>query len=108
MVQRVPVETEPLEALRRAGFGGLFCEKLGDIHCFRVNDVELREMRLVGWKAAGASWPTVAVVYKGPFEQVTDEDGTTFRRGEQVVVGWALAERLRLGPATEQFTFIAS
>jgi catechol 2,3-dioxygenase-like lactoylglutathione lyase family enzyme len=108
LVQRVPVETEPLEALRRAGFGGLFYEKLGDLHCFGVNGVELREMRLVGWKPAGASWPRVDVVYKGPFEQVADEDGTVFRRGEQVAVGWAQAERLRLGPAADQFTFLVS
>jgi catechol 2,3-dioxygenase-like lactoylglutathione lyase family enzyme len=108
MVQRVPVETEPLEALRRAGFGGLFFEKLGDVHCFQVGGVELREMRLVGWKAAGASWPSVDVVYKGPFEQVTDEDGTVFRRGERVAAGWAQAERLRLGPAADQFAFLVS
>jgi catechol 2,3-dioxygenase-like lactoylglutathione lyase family enzyme len=108
LVQRVPVETEPLEALRRAGFGGLFYEKLGDIHCFQVNGVELREMRIVGWKSSGDSRATVAVVYKGPFEQVTDEDGTVYRRGEQVVVGRPQAERLRLGPAADQFTFLAS
>jgi catechol 2,3-dioxygenase-like lactoylglutathione lyase family enzyme len=108
LVRRVPVETEPLEALRRAGFGGLFYEKLGDIHCFQVNGVELREMRVVGWKSAAAPWPTVEVVYKGPFEQVTDEEGTVYRRGEPVVLGWARAERLRGGPAADQFTFLAS
>jgi catechol 2,3-dioxygenase-like lactoylglutathione lyase family enzyme len=108
LVQRVPVETEPLEALRRAGFGGAFYEKLGDVHCFQVHGVDLREMRLVGWKPAGGSWPTVAVIYKGPFEQVTDDDGTVFRRGEEVTVGWAQAERLRLGPAADSFTFLAS
>jgi catechol 2,3-dioxygenase-like lactoylglutathione lyase family enzyme len=108
LVQRVPVETEPLEALRRAGFGGLFYEKLGDVHCIQVNGVELREMRLTGVKVGGASWPRVEVVYKGPFSQVTDEDGTVYRRGEQVMVGCAQAERLRLGPAADQFTFLAS
>jgi catechol 2,3-dioxygenase-like lactoylglutathione lyase family enzyme len=108
MVQRVPVETEPLEALRRAGFGGLYYEKLGDIHCFNVNGVELREMRLIGLKPADASDGSVAVVYKGPFEQVTDEDGTVFRCGEQVAVSQAQAERLRLGVAAAQFTFLAS
>src|SRR5262249_43933194 len=50
MVQRIPLETEALEMLRAAGFTGLFFEKLGDIHCFQVNGVELREMRLLGWK----------------------------------------------------------
>jgi catechol 2,3-dioxygenase-like lactoylglutathione lyase family enzyme len=108
LVQQVPVETEPLDALSRVGFRGLFYEKLGDIHCFQVNGVELREMRLVGWKPAGASWPSVSVVYKGPFEQVVDEDGTVYRRGEQACVGWRQAERLRLGPAADQFTILAS
>jgi catechol 2,3-dioxygenase-like lactoylglutathione lyase family enzyme len=108
LVQRVPVETEPLELLRRAGFGGLFFEKLGDIHCFQVNGVELREMRLMGWKPAGGVWPTALVVYKGPFEAVTDDDGLVYRRGEPVKVGWRQAEQLRLGPAADQFTFLAS
>jgi catechol 2,3-dioxygenase-like lactoylglutathione lyase family enzyme len=108
LVQHVPVETEPLDTLARAGFSGLFYEKLGDVHCFQVNGVELREMRLLGWKANGSEWPTVAVVYKGPFEQVTDENGTVFQRGSAVVVGWSQAERLRLGPAADQFTFLKS
>jgi catechol 2,3-dioxygenase-like lactoylglutathione lyase family enzyme len=108
LVQHVPVETEPLEALRRAGFSGLFYEKLGDIHCFQVDGVELREMRLVGWKAAGGAWPSVPVVYKGPFERVRDEDGTDYPRGEAVAVAWRQAERLRLGPAADQFTFPTS
>jgi catechol 2,3-dioxygenase-like lactoylglutathione lyase family enzyme len=108
LVRHIPVETEPLDALRRAGFGGLFCEKLGDIHCFSVNGVELREMRLLGWKAAGAEWPSVLVVYKGPFERVRGEDGLEFRRGETVAVAWRQAEQLRLGPAAEQFTFLVS
>jgi catechol 2,3-dioxygenase-like lactoylglutathione lyase family enzyme len=108
LVEHVPVETEPLEALRRAGFSGLFYEKLGDIHCFQVGGVELREMRALGWKAAGATWPPVEVCYKGPLEQVTDDDGTIYRRGQRTEIGWAQAERLRLGPAADQFTFLVS
>jgi catechol 2,3-dioxygenase-like lactoylglutathione lyase family enzyme len=108
LVQRVPVEMEPPTALERAGFTGLVYDKFGDVHCFQVNGVELREIQLVGWKSAGASWPTVAVVYKGPFAQVSDEDGTVYRRGETVTVAWRQAERLRLGPAADQFTFLAS
>jgi catechol 2,3-dioxygenase-like lactoylglutathione lyase family enzyme len=108
VVQHVPIHTEPLEALRRAGFVGLFYEKLGDVHCFQVEGVELREMRLVGYKPVGASWPSREVVYKGPFECITDEDGTVYNRGERVAVGWGQAERLRLGPAADQFTFLTS
>ena len=105
-LERVPVETEPLGALLRAGFGGLFYEKLGDIHCFRVNGVELRELRLHGWKP-GAAAGRVAVVYKGPCEQVADECGTVYRRGEKVVVCAMVAGWLRTGPAADQFAFLA-
>jgi hypothetical protein len=105
LVQRVPVETEPLEALRAAGFAGLFYEKLGDIHCFSVNGVELRELRLAGWKP-GAAAGTCPVLYKGPFDEVADEDGTVFRRGEKVTVPVAQAERLRRGPAADQFAYL--
>ncbi len=107
LVQRVPVETEPLCALLRAGFGGLFYEKLGDVHCFRVNGVDLRELRLHGWKAGAAAPKSCAIVYKGPFEQVSCECGMVFRRGEKVTVSAMVAGWLRSGPAGEQFAFLA-
>src|SRR5262245_6720826 len=108
MVQRVPVETEPLGALLRAGFVGLFFDKLGDIHCFSVNGVELRELRLHGWKPnAAATDGPVAIVYKGPFEQVSCECGAVFRRGEKVSVSALVANWLRAGPAADQFAFLA-
>ncbi|QJX00982.1 ArsI/CadI family heavy metal resistance metalloenzyme [Frigoriglobus tundricola] len=107
LVQRVPVETEPLCALLRAGFGGLFYEKLGDIHCFRVNGVDLRELRLHGWKAPAAAPRSCAIVYKGPFEQVSCECGMVFRRGEKVTVSAMVAGWLRAGPAGEQFAFLS-
>lgn len=107
LVQRVPVETEPLGALLRAGFGGLFYEKLGDIHCFSVNGVELRELRLHAWKAGAAANGSCAVMYKGPMESVSCECGMTFRRGEPIVVSAMVAGWLRSGPAGEQFAFLA-
>jgi catechol 2,3-dioxygenase-like lactoylglutathione lyase family enzyme len=107
LVRHVPVETDALAALQNAGFGDLFYDKLGDIHCFNVGGVELREMRLVGVKppAAAEAW-ACPVLYKGPFAEVVAEDGTVFRRGERVLVRSALAERLRHGPAVEQFAFL--
>jgi catechol 2,3-dioxygenase-like lactoylglutathione lyase family enzyme len=108
LVQRVPVETEPLEALGRAGFGGLFYEKLGDVHCFHVNGVELREMRLHGRKPPGDNGSSpVTVLYKGPFEEVADEAGTVYPRGVAVRVSAAQAGLLRRGPAAEQFAFLS-
>src|SRR5262245_53011532 len=104
MVQRLPVETEAHDALLRAGLGGLYYEKLGDIHCFTVNGVELREMRLHGWKPANSDG--CAVVYKGPFERVCSEEGIELRRGVKTVVPSSVAGRLRAGPAAEQFAFL--
>ncbi|HKB39061.1 MAG TPA: ArsI/CadI family heavy metal resistance metalloenzyme, partial [Gemmataceae bacterium] len=87
LVQFVPVQNDVLVAVRSAGFAGAFYERLGDIHCFQVNGVELREMRLVAWKPAGGGDPRIHdVLYKGPFRETRDEDGTVYRRGEKVPV----------------------
>jgi len=105
LVRHVPVETEPLDALLNAGFGAAFYEKLGDIHCFRVNGVELREMRLTAIKpgigVAGM------VMYKGPFDEVTDERGTIYRRGESIRVSDVQIACLKSGPSADQFTFLS-
>lgn len=105
LVQRVPVETEPLGMMAEAGFTNLVFDKLGDIHCFSVNGVELRELRLHGWKPAAAAGVT-AVVYKGPFAEVEGEAGTVFPRGVAVRVTPAVAAGLKAGPAAEQFAFL--
>ena len=107
LVRHVPVETEALEHLNQAGFTGLYYEKLGDIHCFQVNGVELREMRLSARKPSMASESCRDVLYKGPFEEVTDEDGTVLKCGQRITVTAEHAERLRHGPAANQFAFLS-
>jgi len=107
LVRRVPTWDEVADAVTRAGFVAAFFEKLGDIHCFRVNDVELRETRLSAWRPAEAdSSPSQSVLYKGPFECITDEDGAVYPRGERVAVSTRAAERLKHGPAAGQFLFL--
>ena len=104
LVQQVPLETQPIAALANAGFTGLLFDKLGDIHCFQVNGIELREMRLLGTKPHAATEPiTVDVLYKGPFEQVTDDEGMIFRRGQRVTVSNAQAERIRRSTVAAEF-----
>jgi hypothetical protein len=102
LVQHIPVETEPLERLGRAGLVGLYYEKLGDIHCFEAGGVELRELRLVGQQPANGAG-TAHVLYKGPLEGVRDESGTEYPRGVRVTVPARVAEQLRHGPAAGQF-----
>ena len=93
LVRRIPVETEALDLLAASGFGGLRYDKLGDIHCFRVDGVELREMRLIGRKPAEAAGSAL-VMYKGPFAEVVADDGTVLKRGTAVRVARAVADDL--------------
>jgi catechol 2,3-dioxygenase-like lactoylglutathione lyase family enzyme len=87
LVQHIPSWNEVAETLHGAGFGGLFFEKLGDIHCFRVNGVELREAQLFARRSADVDpKATGYVVYKGPVATVTDDDGNVYPRGERVSV----------------------
>jgi catechol 2,3-dioxygenase-like lactoylglutathione lyase family enzyme len=106
LVQYVPVENDALQFLAAAGFGSLAFEKLGDIHCFCVNGVELREMRLTGRKVLRPSgFPTTLVMYKGPFAEVTGEEGTVFPRGVAKRVTPAVAENLQKA-SSDQFAFL--
>jgi catechol 2,3-dioxygenase-like lactoylglutathione lyase family enzyme len=106
VVRHVPVEGEVLEALRRAGFTDFTYERRAAIHCFGVGGVELCELRLGAWRAPdGAPGRTRAVLYKGPLDRVTGEDGITYVRGERMAVNLAQWEMLRQGPAAGQFLF---
>jgi SAM-dependent methyltransferase len=107
MVARVPPHAEPVQAFRRAGFVGLQVVKYTERPWFTHEGVELREVKLVGWKpgpAAGAGGAR-AVLYRGPFREATADGGRAFPRGVRVEVPPDVWERLRLGPSAEQFVF---
>ena len=108
LVQRVPVETEPQDALLTAGFQHAQFEKLGDIHCFSVNGVELRELRLVAWKPAGLEGIKAIVVYKGPMAEVATETGRSFRVGEPIEISAEEAASLRCEGLSPHFAFLES
>jgi len=103
MVERIPVDKEPMDLIRQAGFQDLYFEKLGDIHCFQVDGVELRELRLTATKADNRNSETVAIIYKGPYAEVELDDGLVLRRGEIVTISKPVADRLTSGPAAGQF-----
>ena len=103
LVQRVPLENEPAEFLRQAGFVDLYLDKQGDIHCFQVAGVQLRELRVSGTKPAVPEKRLVSVIYKGPFAEVTLDDGTVLPRGAIVPMLASLAGRLTTGPSASSF-----
>ncbi len=106
MVREIPVETAPLAELAAAGFVGLQCDKLGDIHCFQAGGVELRELQLSAARPYAESPEAFhhQVLYRGPLACVTDEQGRTYTRGHRVAVDeatWRLFQEPRFA---EQFT----
>ena len=106
MVERVPLETEPLELLRQSGFVDVNYEKLGDIHCFQVDGVELRELQLTAIKPGDRHEGLVTVIYKGPYSEIELDDGLVLKRGETVSISKTVADRLRSGPAAEAFGLV--
>jgi hypothetical protein len=108
MVQTVPIQTEPLEQLRRAGFVGLFYQRLGDIHCFAVDGVELRELLLTGVKPMpAAAQQEHCVLYRGPLERLQDDAGRSYPRGQRVTVDAATWQLFQTPPFAELFTCFA-
>ena len=60
----------------------------------------LREMQLEGFKVISAG-RGAAVLYKGPFRQVTDDAGTVYPRGRRVAADAAAIERLASAEGAE-------
>jgi catechol 2,3-dioxygenase-like lactoylglutathione lyase family enzyme len=106
MVSRVPVQSQPLEALTRAGFVGLQVVKYTEKPWFTHGGAELREVKLVGWQPHANGSGTKTVIYKGPFAQAKADCGLVFPRAERVEVTPAVWQHLREGPAAEQFLFL--
>jgi catechol 2,3-dioxygenase-like lactoylglutathione lyase family enzyme len=107
MVARVPVHTEPLRVLREAGFVGLHFVKFTEAAWFVQDGVEMREIKLAGYKPGlSDAGETREVIYKGPFREAADEAGRVYRRGERVAVPAATWDQLRHGASAEQFLFL--
>lgn len=108
-VEQVPFDRELVAELEAAGFTGIAYAKFGASPCFHYEGVEMRETKLIGFKPAplaGSSFG--AVMYKGPFRELRDDQGRVFRRGQRVAVDEATYGALRAGPAADQFLFLPS
>lgn len=107
-VQCVPLETEPLRALEAVSFIGLSLSKFGGAACFTQDGVEMREMLVTASRPGSAPQGQRVVLYKGPFREISDDEGKVYPRGQRVTVSAATWERLRQGPAGEQFTLVTA
>ena len=108
LVEQVLVESAGPTALAEAGLVNVEVTKLGAQPCFTVGCVQLRETKILGFKPSSISAATVEVLYKGPLNQVGDDLGNIYPRGQRIAVSATAAELLKQGSAAEQFVFFAS
>ena len=77
-----------LEAFERAGFYGVEFAKYGEKPWQTVRGIEFRSVTVTARK--GKEGPCLerrqAVLYKGPWKEVRDDDGHTLRRGRRMAV----------------------
>jgi len=81
-------ESEFLKAFERAGFYGIEIPVLQHQPWQTVEGIEFRSATVIAYK--GKEGPcddyNDAVIYRGPFAKVFDDDGHVFRRGERTAV----------------------
>ena len=101
-------EADFLRAFERAGFHGIHIGAYQEEPWQTVNGIEFRSMTVVAYKGKqGACWDhNQAVVYKGPFRSVLDDDDHSYPRGERVAVCKKTFDLLKTGPYADTFLFI--
>lgn len=101
-------EDEFLEAFEQAGLYGVTLLERGEEPWRTVEGIEFRSVTVVAYKGKeGACWDRKqAVIYKGPFREVTDDDGHVLRRGVRVAVCDKTFGIYRRAPYAEHFAFV--
>ncbi len=77
-----------VEAFERAGFYGMEIVKRDEKPWRVVEGIEFRSVTIVAYKGKqGACWErNQAVIYKGPWKRVLDDDGHALERGQRIAV----------------------
>ena len=101
-------ETDFLEAFEDAGFYGMQILKRDEQPWRTVGGIEFRSVTVEAWK--GKQGPCLernqAVVYKGPFKAVLDDDDHHLTRGERHAVCDKTFQLFKKAPYREHFEFI--
>ena len=97
-----------LRAFEAAGFHGIRILKRDEAPWQTVEGIEFRSVTVEAFK--GKQGPCLernqAVIYKGPFREVHDDDGHRFTRGERHAVCEKLFQLFRQEPYADYFEFI--
>jgi SAM-dependent methyltransferase len=102
------VEEEFLRAFEEAGFHAIAIETWASAPFAVLGGIEFRSVTVTAHKGKqGPCWErNQAVIYKGPWSQVTDDDHHVLRRGERVAVCEKTFDLLRNGPYRDSIIFI--
>jgi arsenite methyltransferase len=97
-----------LQAFVDAGFYGLSIVKFDAQPWRTVQGIEFRSVTVEAFKRKQGSCfeRRQAVIYKGPFKEVLDDDGHRIERGKRYAVSDKTYELLRKAPYTGHFEFI--
>lgn len=81
-------ELELLTELQKIGFQGIKIDKWESDPFAVVEGIEFRSVTVTAVKGEGVDCKEgmQAVIYKGPFSEVTDDDGHTLKRGERTAI----------------------
>jgi arsenite methyltransferase len=97
-----------LKAFEEAGFYGVTLDKFDAKPWRTVEGIEFRAVTVLAYKGKeGECWDhNQAVIYKGPFSRVTDDDGHSFRRGERIAVCEKTMAIYRKAPYAGMFEYV--
>ncbi len=97
-----------LQAFEEAGFHGIEILSRDDAPWQTVEGIEFRSVTIQAWK--GKQGPCLernqAVIYKGPFRKVSDDDGHVMERGKRYAVCDKTYNIYQQAPYQEHFAFI--
>jgi ubiquinone/menaquinone biosynthesis C-methylase UbiE len=98
-------EHEFLAAFQRAGFQGVTLQTLQDSPWQTVRGIEFRSATVIAYKVADGECMehNEAVMYRGPYSQVCDDDGHTFQRGKRIAVCRKTFDRMTAQPYAGDF-----
>lgn len=103
-------EDEFLDAFEKAGFHGMHIAKRESRPWRTVEGIEFRSVTVVAYKGMpeNSNDSNQALLYRGPFKVVEDDQGHLYRRGEPVAVSNKVFRMLQQSPYEDQFIAISS
>ncbi|MFO0863159.1 MAG: ArsI/CadI family heavy metal resistance metalloenzyme [Gemmataceae bacterium] len=94
-VQHVPLQSDVTAWLESAGFHQAKFLKFDGKPCFVRDGIAMRETQIEAFAPAAADKPTARVLYRGPFREITDDQGRQYTRGQWVQTDRETAAQLR-------------